>query len=121
MKTSNSGTNPITSADCTSPPPRRTTPEDCPKFGGCSASICPLDSDFQNRVHLQNERICIYLREAAKHGCRLPETPSLPYKAVNAHYLTIIENFGPIRRALRRSARMGSKLDQQPWRREILA
>ncbi len=95
------------------------TPENCPKFSTCSAPICPLDSDFMKRVHRENERICIYLREAAKHGRRLPQTPSLPYEAANAHYLTIIENFGPIRRALKRSARSGSKLNQQPWRRMV--
>ena len=41
-------------------------PEDCPKFGGCSAPVCPLDRKWRERVHLKGEAVCGYLREAGK-------------------------------------------------------
>ena len=34
---------------------------DCPKFESCSAPICPLDSKWQLRTHLNGERVCHYL------------------------------------------------------------
>ena len=44
--------------------------EDCPKFDACSAPICPLDEDYKLRVHLTEDRACLYLREYAKSATR---------------------------------------------------
>lgn len=38
----------------------------CPKFESCSANLCPLDSDWKLRTHMDVEPVCIYLRELAK-------------------------------------------------------
>ena len=38
----------------------------CDRFDTCSANICPLDLDWQQRMHLNGERICFYLIEAQK-------------------------------------------------------
>lgn len=40
----------------------------CKRFNSCNAPICPLDKDFLNHVHLQDEPTCYYLREAVKKG-----------------------------------------------------
>ncbi len=42
--------------------------ETCTKYQGCSASICPLDPNWQKAKHLKHERICFYLCEAQKDG-----------------------------------------------------
>jgi hypothetical protein len=42
--------------------------ERCPKFGKCSAPICPLDLNWKKSCHLQHERVCFYLCEAQKLG-----------------------------------------------------
>lgn len=40
----------------------------CNRFNSCNAPICPLDSNFLNRIHLRDESTCYYLREAIKKG-----------------------------------------------------
>lgn len=42
--------------------------EDCPKFCGCDAPLCPLDPDWDKRKMLQGENLCHYLCEASKDG-----------------------------------------------------
>ena len=42
------------------------TVEKCERFGKCIANICPLDTDWQKRIHLKGERVCIYLTESQK-------------------------------------------------------
>ena len=44
--------------------------EDCNKFDACSAPICPLDTDWRIKPHLDGERSCLYLREYAKEAIR---------------------------------------------------
>ncbi len=41
-------------------------PEACPRFGKCNAPVCPLDPDWQKRLHLPGEPTCHYLRLATK-------------------------------------------------------
>jgi len=41
---------------------------ECPKFPTCSANICPLDPEWRKRTHLNGERVCMLLCEAAKPG-----------------------------------------------------
>jgi len=43
-------------------------PGRCPRFNACSAPICPLDPSWSKAEHLDGERLCAYLTEAAKEG-----------------------------------------------------
>ena len=38
----------------------------CDRFQSCSANICPLDSEWSKRKHLNGDRVCFYLIEAQK-------------------------------------------------------
>jgi len=43
-------------------------PSDCPEYIRCSASICPLDVDWQKRTYGTGEPTCLFLRETVKLG-----------------------------------------------------
>jgi len=45
---------------------------DCPKYVGCSAAICPLDVGWwaTHRIHGPGDRMCLYLSEIGKDGGR---------------------------------------------------
>ena len=82
----------------------------CPKFDHCSAPICPVDKGTL-RYHAKGESVCFYLREAAKHGGRLPPTGDVPTELiakVSDAYGEIVSSpcspLGDIRRRLRRAA-----------------
>jgi hypothetical protein len=38
----------------------------CPKHHQCNAPLCPLETNWQKRKHLDGERVCFYLSEAQK-------------------------------------------------------
>lgn len=40
-------------------------PEDCPRFSGCSANICPMDADWRKRSP-EGSPTCLYLLESVK-------------------------------------------------------
>ena len=40
--------------------------QQCPKFDSCSAPICPLDKQRQQRTMLRDERLCHYIRKAIR-------------------------------------------------------
>lgn len=42
--------------------------ERCPRFGSCSAPICPFDPAWRRSAHLVGERTCLWLREIVKPG-----------------------------------------------------
>ena len=42
----------------------------CPKFNKCSAAICPLDSNWNQRSHLEDDSVCFYLLESVKKGAK---------------------------------------------------
>ena len=42
------------------------TPEACHKFSKCSATICPLDPDWQLRVLRRDDKTCLNLTEFVK-------------------------------------------------------
>lgn len=93
------------------------TPEDCPKFERCGANICPLDDDWRKRTHLEGEPVCLYLREAAKNGGTPPESPTVTEeqrREVARVYPDVIKAHGPIRRALNRASKTGSKMSRNP-------
>ncbi len=88
-------------------------PRDCPRFDRCSANICPLDADWRLRNHLKGERICFWLTEAVKPGgaARLRGVTARELAEKVLEVLPrIIARYGPIRRALSRSAKTGPRL-----------
>lgn len=90
---------------------------DCPKFNSCSAPICPLDADWQDRLHLDGERVCFYLTEYVKQTAR-PILKGLLaaelFEAIEVGYHKIIAAHPRIKRQLERSSfnpiRIGKKI-----------
>ncbi len=91
-------------------------PEDCPRFNRCGANICPLDDDWPLRTHLKGECVCFYLTEAVKPGgaarVRGITATELAEKILAA-LPRIMARYGPIRRALARSAKTGPRLGRR--------
>jgi hypothetical protein len=86
---------------------------DCPKFDSCSAPICPLDSDWEIRTHLDGERVCYYLTEYSKESVRPILRGGLDvelYKAIVEKHPRIIAAHPPIKRQLSRSSKNNSRL-----------
>jgi hypothetical protein len=82
---------------------------DCTHFDKCSAPVCPLDSNWRERTHRAEDRVCLFLSEAVKPGAvnripaelldsavRMASDPSLP---------------GTIKRKLRVSAATASRIE----------
>ena len=42
----------------------------CPKLNRCSAAICPLDKNWNQRAHLEDDSVCFYLLESVKRGAK---------------------------------------------------
>ncbi len=40
--------------------------DECKKYDGCSANLCPLDKDLSKRSYCDGEPICFYMREHVK-------------------------------------------------------
>lgn len=88
----------------------------CDRFDKCSANICPLDPDWQQRKHLKGERVCFYLIETQKINAKAvfesggrgylyllmaEATPAI----VNRHYA--------IKYALKQAKKTGSRLGRK--------
>ncbi len=119
-------TQPIITGDpYSSPPPallQLIEPPDCPRFNRCGANVCPLDDDWSLRTHLKGECVCFYLTEAVKPGgaARLRGiTPRELAEKVLAALPRIIARYGPIRRALARSAKTGPRLGRRVGQRKV--
>ena len=41
-------------------------PDECQKYDGCNASLCPLDKDLSKCSYCDGEPICFYMREHVK-------------------------------------------------------
>jgi len=41
-------------------------PQDCPRYGRCSANVCPLDADWRKRSHVRGDEVCFFLTESVK-------------------------------------------------------
>ena len=41
-------------------------PADCDRFFECNAPICPLDSDWKERVYLKGEAVCKYQKNLSR-------------------------------------------------------
>jgi hypothetical protein len=91
------------------------SPQSCPRWRSCSAPICPLDTDWRLRKHLQSEPTCGLLLELAKPGGEATLRACLPAKVAEGAISVAAEVMaahGPIRRACGRASRSGSKLRQ---------
>lgn len=99
--------------------PRRGSPfvpNNCPKFSYCNAPICPLDPDWRLRTHLKGERACAFLREAMKPGGRARLRGIVPREIaekVSEVLPGVLSQYGHLRRALRRAAKMPSRLGRR--------
>ena len=92
----------------------------CPKWGQCSAPICPFDGDMLDCKHLRDERVCFYVLELVKPHGRANIRGVLPTELANAverAHPTIVGRYGPIRKALKRAANTPSRLGRQPGKR----
>lgn len=56
----------------------------CSHFNRCHANICPCDSDYKQRKHIQGESICVHLRSLLKHGQKTPTPYSYTEKQAKA-------------------------------------
>lgn len=89
-------------------------PQSCPRYDKCSAPLCPLDSEWRRRKHLQGERVCYFLREAIKDGAaaRFEATADVEIFAAATQMLAEPENLNAyVRQRLRDAEQTGSRLD----------
>jgi hypothetical protein len=88
-------------------------PRACPRYERCSAPICPLDPDWQQRKHLENEQVCGLLLELAKVGGEATLQSCLPKEVTQAATTLaarIHDAHGPVRRACEKASKSGSRL-----------
>jgi hypothetical protein len=85
----------------------------CPRFDKCSAPICPLDRNWKLRVYLKGEPICFYLLEYVKPNAKAQFQGSIGvriYAAVQTSIDAMSHRYAPLRRALERAKRTGSRI-----------
>jgi hypothetical protein len=87
----------------------------CPRYDKCSAPICPLDPDWRLRSHLPGERVCAWSLELSKPGGERRLRAYLcegNASAIVQIAPAIFNHAGaPLRMALKRASRTGSKLE----------
>ena len=79
----------------------------CPKFDHCSAPICPIDPEWQKRVHIKGDPVCFYLRQHAKDPLWGQKVGGVARKLINKVgevYPEIIARYAPIKNSLARAA-----------------
>ena len=84
----------------------------CPLWDGCSAPICPLDTGWQDRSHLDGERVCYYLTEYSKEAAR----PILRGGLDAEHFEAIADLYPEIRAAHPRIRRQLDRSSRKPPR-----
>ena len=88
---------------------------DCPRFGKCSAPICPLDPDWRHRVYRKGEPVCLYLLEFGKPHAKAQFQGSIGvsiYEAIQTSIDAMSHRYAPLCRALERAKQTGSRLVQ---------
>ena len=91
-------------------------PISCDRFNRCSANICPLDLKWQERKHLNGERICFYLTEAQKINAKaIFECGGRGYVYSLIHEVTpaIISRHYVIQYALKQAKNSGSRISRK--------
>ena len=79
----------------------------CPRFDRCCAPICPIDTDWGERVHQKGEPVCAYLRRYAKDplwGQKQVTVPTELWLRVVEAYPQVIARYVPIKKALKRAS-----------------
>lgn len=92
-------------------------PSDCPKFSHCSAPICPLDPEWASRTYLKGEPVCFYMLEYVKPGSRARfqgSTAEQMYDAISNVLPRMIVRYAPLKRALMRTKKTGSRIGKRP-------
>ncbi len=95
-------------------------PSNCPKFDKCNAPICPLDANHLQGCHLDGEKVCYYLTQAAKPGTEAILRGALPQgmlEVIREATPGIVSRWGRIRRVLERASRTQTRLTTQPPKR----
>jgi hypothetical protein len=90
---------------------------DCPRFERCSAPICPLDPDWKLCVYRKSEPICFYLREYVKPGGKARFQGCIAiqiFEVIQEHLEALCHRYAPLRRALERAKRTGSRRIPHP-------
>ena len=85
----------------------------CPRYGRCSSPCCPLDPLWQRRSMLASERPCALMIELSRDGGEALLRGRVPDEVLDrvvAVSPAMIAQVGPVRRALRRAAKRGSKV-----------
>ena len=86
--------------------------EECPRFDGCNAPICPLDPDVLDRVHVKGDPVCHYLRLYVKNALWGLKPGSLPANLpirVAELYPLLFFRYAPLKAALLRAAKSPPK------------
>jgi len=86
--------------------------KECPRFDGCCAPVCPLDSDFLDRAHLKGDPVCHYLRlyvKGALWGLKPGSIPANLTIRIAAAYSRLTARYGPLKYALERAAKSPPK------------
>lgn len=93
----------------------------CPKWGKCSAPICPLDADWHKRIQLGSEPVCYYLSEYVKpdaQGTFEQSGKRELFEAISTVAQPMIARWPRIRLALERAKETGSRLATlAPWQK----
>jgi len=83
---------------------------DCPKYEKCEAPICPLDADWRERTHLQEDRICFFLSESVKEGAETRLEPDI-YEACHELLSYSDDLTYPLKKAIERSSQCQSRIE----------
>ena len=85
----------------------------CPRYERCSAPICPLDPEWEQRTHIKGEPVCGLLLELAKDGGEANLRGCLPGGLVDrmvGSAPSLLARWAPLRRAFERASKQLSKL-----------
>lgn len=88
----------------------------CPKHHQCNAPLCPLETNWQKRKHLDGERVCFYLSEAQKPDAKAVfEVRSLGclYGVMVTHAPQISQRHHTIKTALVKAKNTSSRMDRK--------
>jgi hypothetical protein len=95
----------------------------CPRWDKCSAAICPLEADWETRKHLDGDRVCFWMTETVK-----PDAKANFDLAAQGEMIILIQTlipsicarWHPIKNALERASKSGSKLTSLSRNRKYL-
>lgn len=93
----------------------------CPRWQRCSANICPLDPEWEQRTHGAGDTICFYLLEAVKTGSeqrfQANATGEMRQRVLGP-LPALMSRWAAIRSAVDRAKTTGSRMDRpQPQKR----